>query len=268
MKRAAISLMIICIAAFLSSGVLALPEDGLVLHFAFDGGSVDGDVVKDLSGNGNDATIKGGVEATNEGLEFDGADGYVGTAALDMRTAGNNTFTALCWFKTDESINGPLWMWGDNANPSSSGDAEAPVGWRESTGNFAAGFYSGGHFYADAEETYADGEWHFAAQVGDAATGYLYVDGEQISSTTAGYVYSASPYFLIGARTKNSGSDIDNVEYFKGVIRQVALYNVALSENDLKAIAAEAIAVSPSAKLATAWGQMKKQNQHLRSSGK
>jgi hypothetical protein len=149
-------------------------------------------------------------------------------------------------------------MWGDNANPSSSSNAEAPVGWRESTGNFAAGFYSGGHFYADAEESYADGQWHFVAQVGDGVTGYLYVDGEQISSTTAGYIYSASPHFLIGARTKNSGSDIDNVEYFKGVIRQIAIYKVALGEGDLGAIATELIAVSPSGKLAAAWGQMKK----------
>jgi hypothetical protein len=258
MKRFALSLMITGIVSFFSSGILALPEDGLVLHFAFDGGSVDGDTVKDLSGNGNDATINGGVKATNEGLEFDGADGYVGTAALDIRTAGNNTFAALCWFKTDEVPNGPLWMWGDNANPSSSSDAEAPMGWRQSTGNFAAGFYSGGHFYADAQETYADGQWHFAAQVGDGVTGYLYVDGEQISSTTAGYIYSASPYFLIGARTKNSGSDIDDVEYFKGVIGQVALYNVALGGDDLKAIAVEAMAVSPSGKLTIAWGQIRK----------
>ncbi len=257
MKRIAFSLMCIGIVIFHSSGALALPEDGLVLLFAFDGGSVDGDKVKDLSGNGNDATINGGVEATKEGLEFDGADGYVGTAALDIRTGDNNTFTALCWFKTDQAPNGPLWMWGDNANPSSSSNAEAPMGWRQSTGKFAAGFYSGGHFYADAEETYADGQWYFAAQVGDGTTGYLYIDGEQISSTTAGYIYAASPYFLIGARTKNSGSDIDDVEYFNGVIRQVALYNVALGEGDLKAIAAEVMAVSPSGKLAATWGKMK-----------
>lgn len=257
MRKFAFSLMIISISVFLCSGAVALPEDGLVLHFAFDGGSVVGDTAKDLSGNGNDATINGGARTVADGLEFDGADGYVNTAALDARTAGNDTFTALCWFRTDEAPNGPLWMWGDNANPSSSSDAEAPLGWRESTGNFAAGFYSGGHFYADAEETYADGQWHFVAQVGDGVTGYLYVDGEQISSTTAGYIYSASPYFLIGARTKNSGSDIDNVEYFKGVIRQVAIYRVALGEGDLKAIAAELIAVSPSGKLATVWGAAK-----------
>jgi hypothetical protein len=258
MRRVIFSLMSICLIITLSPGAIALPENGLVLHYNFESGSVDGDTAKDLSGNGNDATINGGAKAGNGGLEFDGADGYVGTEALDIRTGGNDTFSALCWFKTDEVPNGPLWMWGDNAIPSTSGGAEGPVGWRQSTGNFAAGFYSGGHFYADADDTYADGQWHFVAQVGDGATGYLYIDGEQISSTTAGYIYAANPYFLIGARTKNSGSDIDDIEYFKGVIKQVALYNVALNEGELKAIAAEAMAVSRSGKLTTAWGALKK----------
>ena len=43
MKRFAFSPMIIGIAVFFCSGAVALPEDGLVLHFAFDGGSVVGD---------------------------------------------------------------------------------------------------------------------------------------------------------------------------------------------------------------------------------
>jgi hypothetical protein len=75
MKRFAFSLMIIGIAAFFCSGAVALPEDGLVLYFAFDGGSVIGDTAKDLSGNGNDATINGGARGGADGLEFDGADG-------------------------------------------------------------------------------------------------------------------------------------------------------------------------------------------------
>ena len=258
MKRFASSIIIIGMAVFFSVGALALPKDGLVLHYAFDGGSVAGDTVKDLSGQGNDGEINGGAKVVGEGLEFDGADGYVGTEALDIRTGGIKPFTALCWFKTDESKNGPLWMWGDNPTPSTSSDAEAPVGWRTSTGNFAAGFYVNGHMYADAEDTYADGDVHFVAQVGAEDVGHLYIDGEQISSATAGYIYSSAPYFLIGARTKNSGSDIDDVEYFKGVIKQVALYNVALSEADISAIAAEEMAVSASGKLATVWGQIKR----------
>lgn len=93
MKNFAFSLMTIVIAAFLCSEVLALPKDDLVLHFAFDGGSAVGDTAKDISGNGNDATINGGAKVIADGLEFDGIDGYVSTAPLNARTGGNDTFT-------------------------------------------------------------------------------------------------------------------------------------------------------------------------------
>ena len=253
MKRIAISFMVIGVTALFGFGALALPEDGLVLHYNF----IKGDSADDLSGNGNDGTVNGGAAAGDEGLEFDGADGYVVSTALEVRT-GEPAFTVLAWFKTDEPANGPLWMWGDNANPSSSSGAEAPVGWRTSTKNFAAGFYQGGHFYADAEEDYADGEWHFVAQVGDVDTGYLFVDGEEISSTTAGYVYGGLPYLLIGVRTKNSGSEIDDIEYFAGAMKMVAVYNRVLDVGEIQAAAAESLAVSSSGKLAATWGQMKK----------
>jgi len=252
MRKFVFSLMIIgIIASFAVEGV-ALPKEGLVLHFNFDGGKV-----KDLSVNGNDGTINGGAKVVGGALEFDGKDDYVGSPALKVRTT-DKSFTAIGWFKTSEAKSGPLWMWGDNPNPSSSGAAEAPVGWRSSTGNFSAGFYIGGHKYADADKDYADGNWHFVAQVGDEDTGYLYIDGKQISSADAGYVYASNPYFLIGARTKNSGSEIDDVEYFKGFIDEIAVFNVALSEKEIQDVAAQKSAISPSGKLATTWLEIKK----------
>lgn len=257
LRKLSFASMLIGMALALNYSALAIPTDDLVLHYDFAGGSVADDVAKDLSGNGYDGTISGGTSEVVDGLEFDGSDGYVGSPALEVRTGDLVSFTAFCWFKTEEENTGPLWMWGDNANPSSSGGAEAPVGWRSSTGNFAAGFYQGGHFYADSDEKYLDGEWHFVAQVGDEGTGYLYVDGQQISSTTAGYVYAGPPYFLIGVRTKNSGNEIDDVEYFSGIIGQIAVYSEALSEADISAIADEGMAVAPAGKLATTWGQAK-----------
>jgi hypothetical protein len=149
-------------------------------------------------------------------------------------------------------------MWGDNANPSASGAAEAPVGWRSSTKKFSAGFYIGGHKYADADKDYADGNWHFVAQVGDKDTGYLYIDGKQISSAVAGYVYASNPYFLIGARTKNSGSEIDNVEYFKGFIDEIVVFDAALSKKEIQDVVAQWNAIYPSGKLATTWADLKK----------
>lgn len=203
-----------------------------------------------------DGEINGGAKVVSGALEFDGTDDYVGSPALDVRKT-DKSFTAIGWFKTNESANGPLWMWGDNPNPSSSSGAEAPVGWRSSSGNFSAGFYIGGHTYADAEESYADGNWHFVAQVGDEDTGYLYLDGKQIASASAGYVYASDPYFILGARSKNSGSEIDDVEYFNGLIDEVAIFNTALTEKSLQEIALQKSAVYPSGKVSTTWGEIK-----------
>ena len=252
MRKLLFSLMIIFIVVSFAVEGVALPKQGLVLHFNFDGGNA-----KDLSGKGNDGKINGGAKVVSGALELDGKDDYVDSPALDVRTT-DKSFTAIGWFKTTEAQNGPLWMWGDNPTPGSSGGAEAPVGWRSTSGNFSAGFYIDGHKYADAEKDYADDNWHFVAQVGDEDKGYLYIDGKQISSADAGYVYAANPYCLIGARTKNSGSEIDDVEYFKGSLDEIAIFNIALTEKAIQEIVVEQSAVSPSGKLAITWGDIKR----------
>ncbi len=250
----------LCVVFLVSMGQAshALPKDGLFMHYTFEPATVSGGVAEDVSGTGADGTLQNGAKAQGGVLVLDGADSYINTDPLEIRTGGVIPFTAMAQFRTDRVDNGPLWMWGDNAVPSASGAAEGPVGWRSTTSNFAAGFYQGGHFYADAEVDYADGEWHSVAQVGDLDLGYLYIDGEQISSTTAGYVYGAAPYFLLGARTKNSGSEIDDIEYFEGEIDNVLLYDRALTADEVLAVTEQAQAVSSHGKLATLWGELRR----------
>jgi hypothetical protein len=250
----------LCVVLLLSIGraVHALPQDGLSMHYTFEPPTVNGDVVEDVSGTGNDGTLQNGAQVQGGVLVLDGADSYLNTEPLEIRTGGVIPFTAIAQFRTDRADNGPLWMWGDNAVPSASGSAEGPVGWRSTTATFAAGFYQGGHFYADAEADYADGEWHSVAQVGDVDLGYLYLDGKQISSAAAGYVYGGPPYFLLGARTKNSGSELDDIEYFEGEIDNLLLYDRALAADEILAITEESNAVSSRGKLATLWGELRR----------
>ena len=127
-------------------------------------------------------------------------------------------------------------MWGDNLVVSSSSAAESPVGWRSSGKKFAGGFYNNKHYYAEAEQNYADDEWHFAVQVGSSSTGLLYVDGELIDETSHSYKYNSNPYFLIGARTKNSESNLDNVEYFKGILDELAIWNRTLNSSEISSL--------------------------------
>ena len=101
-----------------------------------------------------------------------------------------------------------------------------------------------------------DDEWHQIAGTYDGKTVKVYVDGELEASNAA-----AGP-FKTGA--KYIGSRDDKQEAYTGLIDEIAFFNVALSENDVKAIANSGLsialgfaAVSPQAKLTTAWAKLK-----------
>ena len=101
-----------------------------------------------------------------------------------------------------------------------------------------------------------DDKWHQIAGTYDGKTVKVYVDGELEASN------AAAGSFKTGA--KYIGSRDDKQEAYTGLIDEIAFFNVALSENDVKAIADSGLsialgfaAVSPQAKLATAWAKLK-----------
>ena len=101
-----------------------------------------------------------------------------------------------------------------------------------------------------------DDKWHHIGGTYDGKKVNVFVDGELEASNAA-----AGP-FKTGA--KYIGSRDDKQEAFTGLIDEIAFFNVALSEDDMKAIAESGLSVvlgfasvSPQAKLATTWAQLK-----------
>ena len=101
-----------------------------------------------------------------------------------------------------------------------------------------------------------DDKWHHIGGTYDGKEVKVYIDGVEEASNAA-----AGP-FKTGA--KYIGSRDDKQEAFTGLIDEIAFFNVALSEDDMKAIAESGLsvvlgfaAVSPQAKLATVWGKLK-----------
>ncbi len=101
-----------------------------------------------------------------------------------------------------------------------------------------------------------DDKWHQIAGTYDGKTVKVYVDGELEASNAA-----AGP-FKTGA--KYIGSRDDKQEAYTGLIDEIAFFNVALSDDDVKSIADSGLsialgfaAVSPQAKLAMAWAKLK-----------
>ena len=101
-----------------------------------------------------------------------------------------------------------------------------------------------------------DDKWHQIAGTYDGKTVKVYIDGELEASNAAGGPFITGPKYI--------GSRDDKQEAFTGLIDEIAFFNVALSENDVKAIADSGLsialgfaAVSPQAKLTTAWAKLK-----------
>ncbi len=101
-----------------------------------------------------------------------------------------------------------------------------------------------------------DDKWHYIAGTYDGKTVKVYVDGELEASNAAAGAFKTGPKYI--------GSRDDRQEAFTGLIDELAFFNVALSDNDVKAIAESGLsialgfaAVSPQAKLTTVWGKLK-----------
>ena len=101
-----------------------------------------------------------------------------------------------------------------------------------------------------------DDKWHQIAGTYDGKTVKVYVDGELEASDPAAGPFKTGPKYI--------GSRDDKQEAFIGLIDEIAFFNVALSEDDVKAIANSGLSialgfasVSPQAKLTTAWAKLK-----------
>ena len=101
-----------------------------------------------------------------------------------------------------------------------------------------------------------DDKWHHIAGTYDGKKVNVYVDGELEASNAAAGPFKTGPKYI--------GSRDDKQEAFTGLIDEIAFFNVALSEADVKAISDSGLsitlgfaAVSPQAKLATAWAELK-----------
>ena len=219
----------------------------------FDEGS--GKVTKDLSGNGNDGNIVDAewVEGKNsKGLEFDGTN-HLEIPASETTDDYMEGFTYLLWIKPTGTP--------PNANTRViERDWHNPTIHISNAGNFYGSTVVGAVLDNSAVTggTWTMDEWSFVALTYDGTTLKLYVDDEMVQDLKV-----AKPDF-----TKNNADGAIWLGTWKapgwdftGVLDEVGVFNVALSEDDIKGIMKDGLsptAVSPSGKLATTWGEIKK----------
>lgn len=230
-----------------------IDPESLMGMWLFDQGK--GDVVKDSSANGNDGEIVGAKRVEGKegkGVEFNGGNHVVipSSKTTDDFLDG---FTYLLWVKPLGNPSGPhvRLIERDWHNPN------ILIGPTDFYGSF---LFNGGIDNSQIRSgTWETEEWSFVALTHDGKTLRLYVDGEEVADLDVGkpdfsQQHDGGSIWL--ARWKGAaGWD------FKGVIDEVAIFNVALTEDNLNTIMEKglekALVVSPTNRLTTTWADIK-----------
>ena len=220
------------------------PEAALGIWF-FDEGK--GGTAKDSSENGNDGEI---VDAQWVDGKFNGALKFEGGAHVAVGDFADyeDKVSIVALIKTPAA---PAWS---DIIVGPCGDVILTL--RDHKLNFAGQCAQPIPHNTWSKTLLNDDKWHYIAGTYDGKEVHVYVDGELEASNAA-----AGP-FKTGA--KYIGSRDDKQEAYTGLIDEIAFFNIALSENDVKAITEGGLsvalgfaAVSPQAKLATTWAKLK-----------
>jgi hypothetical protein len=227
----------------------------IVGMWLFDEG--EGDTAIDSSGNGNDGTLEGcsWVDGKfGKALEFNGVSDYVDTGDDPITDPGGTKIWSIS-------------AWVKRANDTSKlliTIRRSPGGYVLGVGILGAGanqvkmtkyaiidIYLG-DFPHDTDWHHIVGVWHEGGQI-------VYIDGEvnAESGDTANFSAAGAGKLLIGGDTGDQG-------FAEGIIDDVAVFNVALSEDDVMDImergvgmAAGILSVSPKGRLASVWADIK-----------
>jgi len=244
-----IKLFSVIIALMIMAAIAQAQEyvtDGLVVMYTMDKADIEGDIIKDVSGNGNDATIMGTLGSAegviNEALDFGGlANNYVEIPALgDWEEA-----SVECWALTRNlgiTYQGIIstWQW-----------TAGKVHFKFESNQIQVDKNDGAKIVAPAiTETW----YHIIYTVDTGANELkLYVDGEFIAQGTSG----GTPQNM---NERRIGSEHDG-RWLDGMIDEVRLYNRVLDEDEVKRnfeVKSNRLAVEPDDKLAVSWGKIKK----------
>lgn len=226
----------------------------------FDEGT--GNVVVDSSGNGNDGELMNGPQRVDgkfgSALAFDGKDDYVNVPHSPTLQI-TDTVSISVWVKRPRlELDLVLEKGGDWTT----GECNYGMGLHSVFDNMFYFFFQGGW---RGTPGVTDKNWHHYAIIatnGDENPS-LYVDGvkKPVKSKDGAGTITLFPSFRdfhIGAQVEPQWK-----YYSANIIDEVAIFNAALIEDDIKNLMkglSFVLAVSPSGKLATAWARVKKSN--------
>lgn len=239
-------------------GLAKIDPDSITGMWLFNEGK--GNTATDGSGNGNDGEIHGAKWVDGKfgkALEFNGTDNWVEVPHSDtVGFEAGVSFTIICYFK-GTTVGGSLV--GKNYEDTSQ---VLPwyLLWDNGTKNTVSLYLrdgAGTSFPAHGTTPIADDKWHFIAGRADADTGKasIWVDGKMETEVD----FNKKDGYGTGEGVFHVARHYDR--YTEGIIDDVAIFNVALEEEDMDALMSDGVetaaAVEPVNKLTTTWGRLK-----------
>jgi len=243
-------------------GEAKIDPESVVGIWLLDEGS--GTTIRDSSGNGHNGEIVGNVNWVQgkfgKALEFPGSGENIARVLPDSALQ-MTTFTVVAWFKGEST--GSWQKLVGREGPWGSRNFNLYV--NKGTESLMTQFTVGAQNWKSAigKTTISDGDWHHLAGTYDGHFIRSWVDGTKDAETaeTGEPDHAEGAYMSIGGEfTLDKGFGLP----VKGIIDDVALFNVALGEEDINELMTGGLsdtlgifAVSPQEKLTTIWGELK-----------
>lgn len=248
MKKLTVLMLLMSILCYF--GITSASADAIGV-WLFDEG--DGNIVKDLSGNGHHGEIIGAVAWADgkfeTALEFDG--GHVSVPHEDIMNLRQWTMTA--WIKVPKIVDPYQVIVGKERWP----NRNYTMWIRPGVMTFGFTLPNGAQDLQVGSKEVTDGKWHFVAGVYDEKNLTPYVDGVQFNPRgAAGKPATSNAPLIIGAQ----GPDGKNGP-LRGIIDEVAVYNTALDADEIaevmEGLSKQFQAVEATEKLTVTWGYLK-----------
>jgi hypothetical protein len=228
----------------LVSPVSADLEAGLLAHFDFEG---DGDVLMDVTGNGNDGSI-GSAERSD--------DGYQGGRCLRFADPDRKASIPGAGLLVTNAFTVAIWVNQESFDP----EGENRLIYKDGQYNFDL-LNGGGRLEIRAEgnwhgtapaEPLSVNEWHLVVATLDGQVSTHYIDGEVVGGNSGipGPIQQTESSILLG----NIGP-----KSFVGCMDNLRIYNRALSADEVSSLllGSDGEAVSPEGSLVTTWATIK-----------
>jgi hypothetical protein len=262
MKTIVTRLILVCISLSLIGlmvpwqSVAEIDPETIVGAWLFEEGS--GKTAKDSSGKGNNGSIEGGPKWVNgkfgKAMQFNGQTDYV--VIKDSDSLDLNHMTVAAWVNLasylddqrvitkEEGVNDPYSVYSLQI----SGAGDTKLEFRPTL--------NGARQRIESNADVPLNQWTHVAATYDGEKVVLYIDGEVDKETPAtGEMMTNDKDLWIGA------SEFWTPRFFDGVMDEAVLFNVPLSQDDIKDLMevglSATLAVSSAGKLAITWAQIK-----------